>query len=493
MKTFRPREWQSRGADHCVSMAKAGADRALIYACPGSGKTFGGLLIAVKLMERVGLTKHIVVVTPNLAIKTQWIDRARAMGVDIAEVQDARVLHQRSLPLGVHGYILNYQQAVNMKHSLRTFCETHRPVVILDEVHHTAGCVTDRDGNAWGHAVEVAFQHASFKICTTGTPFREGNNPIAFVHYNEAGEATAHVRYTYADAIRDGVCRPIEFEFYGGYVEWNSRGGSVRADFTDKLTKRLERERLAAALSPDGNFPLKMIDAAHAKLLEIREGKGVDSIAAGLVVAMDVAHARSIAEALRVVTGEMPVVVHSKIDEAQSLINKFRDGDAPWIVGVSMLSEGVDIPRLRVGVYASRIRAALYFHQFCGRFTRVQESRAERSFVFLPRDPEIEAIAIEIEKEKFHALGEEPPMRRGGLGNGSRSGRSSIEVESSDSHAEANAFGGVLFPREYIETHLPRVEEYRLKDPRRHGKSVAEILKDLLDAGAIEPPASAAE
>lgn len=489
---FKPRDWQKMGADHCVSIARSGSDRALIYACPGSGKTYGGLLIASELMRRVGKTQHLIVITPNLAIKSQWIERAHELGISLSEVNDARALHQKSLPFGVHGFILNYQQAINLKHSLRTFCETHRPIVILDEVHHTAGSILDRDGNAWGHAVERAFEHASFKICTTGTPFREGNNPIAFVHYNEAGEATAHVRYTYEQAIQHGVCRPIEFEFYDGYIQFRSKDGrSINADFSEQLSKKLSRERLEAALSTDGQFPLKMLTAAHSKLMELRSGTGVDANAAGLVVAIDTKHAEVIADALEEISGDRPVVVHSKLDDAQQLINDFRHSNKPWIVGISMLSEGVDIPRLRVGVYATRIRAALYFHQFCGRFTRVQESRRERAYVFLPRDPEIEAIAIEIEKEKYHALGEEPPSRTGGHGNGGQR-RREIDVQSSDSEHVASVYGGLVFPRHYRELHQARVDDARRKDPSRHGMPDIEILKWMIDLGAIEPPMGAA-
>jgi superfamily II DNA or RNA helicase len=492
--TFKPREWQKYGADQCVMIARTNADRALIYACPGSGKTYGGLLIAKELIRLVRKTRHLLVITPNIAIRTQWIERARDMGIELREIADVRVLQQRELPIGVHGFITSYQAAVNMRHSLRTFCEAFRPVVVLDEVHHTAGATDSRDGNAWGHSIEYACAEASFKLCTTGTPFREGNNPIAFVHYNESGEAIANVRYTYEQAIRDGVCRPIEFEFYDGYVEWNRKNGqNMHADFQQQLTKRLSRERLEAALSTDGRFPLRMITAAHEKLSEIRRGTGVDSKAGGLVVAINREHADALADLMTEVVGQRPVVVTHAVDDAQALIDAFRSGDEPWIIGIGMLSEGVDIPRLRVGVYASRIRAALYFHQFCGRFVRVQNDRSERSYVFLPRDPEIEAIAIEIEKEKYHALGEDPPQRGNGHGRGSGR-RLGIEVEDSDASAVANVANGVVFSREYKAQHQSAILEFRRKSADYHGYSDIQILKILIDAGAVQPPtAEAAE
>jgi superfamily II DNA or RNA helicase len=489
-ENFKPREWQKHGADQCVALARAGADRALIFACPGSGKTFGGLLIANELFRKLKKTKHLIVITSSLAIKSQWIKRAATLGIELREVTSAADLLQRELPLGVHGFIMHYAQVVNMKRSLRVFCEEHLPIVVLDEVHHTAGSGVDKDGNAWGIAVEYACQHASFKICTTGTPFREGNNPIAFVTYNDAGEATANVRYSYEQAIVDGVCRPIEFVFYDGYVEWRTKSGKhTGADFSAQLSKAKSSERLNAALrlAEDGQFPLRMLEAAHEKLLEVRSGSGVDATAGALAVAMDIPHAEAIADALEGIVGRRPIIVHSKLDDAQDLINEFRTSDEPWIVGISMLSEGVDIPRLRVGVYASHIRTALYFHQFCGRLMRVQESRRERSFVFLPRDPEIEAIAIEIEKERYHALGEEPPVRE--QGTGSRPGkRGEIEVISSDAERVTSVFNGIEFPQNYLSEHAEAVSEFRKKNPTEKDRPDVEILKWMIDLGVIASP-----
>ncbi len=486
-KKKTPREWQSRGADECVSRHESGSDRALVYSCPGSGKTYGSLHIARSLIHRCRRTSELVIITPNLAIRTQWIATGRELGIALEEVADgSKLLQGRLVDSEPHGFVLGYQQAIRLKHSLRTFCEMTKPIVILDEVHHTAGRRSDRDGNAWGHAVEFAFQHASFKLPTTGTPFREGNDPIAFVHYNEAGEATATVRYPYGDAIRDGVCRQVEFEFFDGNVQWESRGRHISADFSRKLNNKLSRERLDAALSTEGEFPAKMLALAHEKLMSIRAGAGVDANAAGLVVAISTEHAQQIAEILYEMTGEMPVIVHNRIDDAQSLIEQFRNGDAKWLIGISMISEGVDIPRLRVGVYATRIRTALYFHQFVGRFTRVQESPAERSFVFLPRDSEIEAIAIEIEKERYHAIGEDPPVRASRHAPGG--GKGGIEVIDSDAEFVASGTGGLVFPVEFLRRHADLIRSFRLNQPTFGNQTDAAILQLHVITGAIPAP-----
>lgn len=490
MDTFIPRRWQAEAADACVTVARSGSDRALVYACPGAGKTLGGLHISEQLVRRVHHGRPVLVITPNLAIRAQWIEKAKDVGLDLIQVTNARQLQQARLPLGAHGFILNYQQAIRMKRNLRLYCEATRPVVILDEVHHTASPSKDRDGNVWGDAVEYACAPCSFKLCTTGTPFREGGSPIAFVDYNEGREAVALVKYHYEKAIRDQICRPIEFSSFDGEVTWRDRAGSVvTADFKAKVSKRRARERMQAAISPKGNFPIRMFEAAHEKLQELRAGDGVDRVAGGLIVAADRAHAEAIAEVMTEITGQRPVVVHNQIDDAQDQIKAFTRGTDPWIIGINMLSEGVDIPRLRVGVYASKVRAELYFHQFCGRFMRVQESHRERSYVMLPADPELEAVAIKIEEEKYHALPEEAERRRGFGGQG-RPARE-LDVSQSEADLKAVMFSGHVMSADIIRANRDRISAFRAGGPSRHSMSDAEIAAILIETGAVSATAIA--
>ena len=55
-----------------------------------------------------------------------------------------------------------------------------------------------------------------------------------------------------------------------------------------------------------------------------------------------------------------------------------------------MVSEGVDVPRLRVGVYATNSRTELFFRQVIGRFIRrTPEPKQQMAHVFLPSDPQL--------------------------------------------------------------------------------------------------------
>ena len=61
-----------------------------------------------------------------------------------------------------------------------------------------------------------------------------------------------------------------------------------------------------------------------------------------------------------------------------------------------MVSEGVDIPRLAVGVYATSASTPLFFAQAIGRFVRVRRP-GETATVFLPSVPHLLGLASEME------------------------------------------------------------------------------------------------
>src|SRR5580704_16570822 len=73
------------------------------------------------------------------------------------------------------------------------------------------------------------------------------------------------------------------------------------------------------------------------------------------------------------------------------------------MVAVRMVSEGVDIPRLAVGVYATSVSTALFFAQAVGRFVRARQ-RGETASVFLPSVPVLLSYAAELEAERDHVL-----------------------------------------------------------------------------------------
>jgi hypothetical protein len=106
---------------------------------------------------------------------------------------------------------------------------------------------------------------------------------------------------------------------------------------------------------------------------------------------------------LRELTGKAATVVLSDDPKASTRIAKFSESDDKWMVAVRMVSEGVDVPRLAVGVYATSISTPLFFAQAVGRFVRARR-RGEMASVFLPSVPSLVQFANELELERDHVL-----------------------------------------------------------------------------------------
>jgi hypothetical protein len=144
-----------------------------------------------------------------------------------------------------------------------------------------------------------------------------------------------------------------------------------------------------------------VLAAADKRLTEVR--RHVPD-AGGLVIATDQDSARAYAAELRKIAGEKPTVVLSDEKAASRRIARFTESTDRWMVAVRMVSEGVDVPRLAVGVYATSTATPLFFAQAVGRFVRARR-RGETASVFLPSVPNLLGYASEMEVQRDHVLG----------------------------------------------------------------------------------------
>ena len=215
--------------------------------------------------------------------------------------------------------------------------------------------------------------------------------------------------YGYGPALSDGVVRPVIFLAYSGEMRWRTRAGD---EITGTLGTPMLPDQLAqawrTALDPEGEWVQRVLEAADRRLTEVRRGM---PDAAGLVIASDHEDARAYAALLRRMTGQRPVVVLSDDPAASRKIAAFAESGDRWMVAVRMVSEGVDIPRLAVGVYATSVGTALFFAQAVGRFVRARQ-RGETASVFLPSIPALLGYAAELEAERDHVLPAPPTTRR---------------------------------------------------------------------------------
>jgi len=123
------------------------------------------------------------------------------------------------------------------------------------------------------------------------------------------------------------------------------------------------------------------------------------------VVVVGQEHAQGIAKLMEHRIGVRPTVATSDDPGASKKIAEFTEGSDPWIVAVRMVSEGVDIPRLAVGVYATNTLTDLFFRQAVGRLVRTSAAQPQqRAYMFIPDDPRLRGFAAGIAEQRRHSL-----------------------------------------------------------------------------------------
>ncbi len=396
----RLRAWQAEaldlyfGLDGPDGVGKGPRDF-LAAATPGAGKTTFALRLASELLRR-RVIERIVVVAPTEHLKTQWADAAARVGMRL----DPAFSNRHYAPARHYqGVAVTYAQVAVKASVHERLVLDARALVILDEVHHGG------DALSWGDALREAYQRATRRLLLSGTPFRSDTAPIPFVEYHPDPHGIRVSRtdyaYGYRRALEDGVVRPVLFHVYAGHMKWRTKtGDEMEAHLGQDNTKDITSQAWRTALDPEGEWIPAVLRSADRRLSEVREQV---PDAGGLVIATDQTAARAYAAILHSISGEAPTIVLSDEAEASSRIEAFSKSTARWMVAVRMVSEGVDVPRLGVGVYATSASTPLFFAQAIGRFVRARK-RGETASVFLPNVPQLLALANEMEKQRDHAL-----------------------------------------------------------------------------------------
>lgn len=369
----------------------------LAVATPGAGKTTFALTVARMLLD-TRTVQRVVIVVPTEHLKTQWAQSAAAQGIGL----DAEFSNSSPFNNSFDGVCVTYAQ-VGMKPTKHYQVATaQKTLVILDEIHHAG------DAKSWGDGVRMAYAHAERRLALTGTPFRSDDSQIPFVRYEPvddgegALQSSADYTYGYGEALKDHVVRPVIFLAYSGQARWRSNAGE---EFEARLGEPLNAEQTTrawrTALDPKGDWISSVLRAAHTRLLQLREHT---PDAGGLIIATDKTTARAYAKILEQISSTPVTVVLSDEAGASQRIKDFSANTDEWMVAVRMVSEGVDVPRLAVGVYATSSSTPLFFAQAIGRFVRSRK-RGESASVFLPSVPVLLELASKMEKQRNHVLG----------------------------------------------------------------------------------------
>ncbi len=386
LSTLRP--WQRKAVKE---MREWELGTYLIAAAPGAGKTRPSLHFAREELAR-GAIKRVVVVCPTAPLTRQWAQAAAENGLQL--LPDSPHLEP---PSGFHGVSVTYARAASAAKRWQSLC-TKDTLIIADEAHHLG------EELSWGDGFNLAFSRADRWLLLSGTPFRSDRTPIPGAEYDNDGYVVPNISYNYGDAVQDRVCRPIRFIPFDGTLQWVSGDRVVEGSFADALNAGESARRYRTAISTElaDGLP-RILGLAQQRLASLRGSSHPE--AGGLIVAADSEHARRIARILRDL-GEDPLTVLYTDPQAHKKLAKFRSSDRAWIVAVNMVSEGVDIPRLRVGVYAAAAKTPLIFRQVVGRFVRVIPGRppTDRSWLYIPADPRLRQHATDVEGDLRHIL-----------------------------------------------------------------------------------------
>lgn len=385
------REWQQKAIDRYY---QHGSPNFLVSATPGAGKTTFALTLAKQLIES-GVAQRLAVVVPTDTLRQQWADAAAAAGIALMPVSDPSDYDKD----GYLGYVATYHQLSRGAGAGMARYASGRKLTatFLDEIHHAG------EKKSWGDGLYEAFEHAVTRIGLTGTPWRENKQePIPFVTYDENGAVRVDFPYEYGAAVADGVCRPIEFHAYDGEARWRDCGLTKSADLSVDMDDDDVPAALDAVLRPDHAWMPALLSQAVTALNELRQEV---PDAGGLVVAHNVWLAEQYADILERITGERPTVATSDDPNAKSHIDAYRGARSKWLVAVKMVSEGVDIPRLGIVVYAAKTRTPLFFRQVVGRIVRKRHGDPEfNARMFIPAIPALMQHAAAIEDELRHQL-----------------------------------------------------------------------------------------
>lgn len=308
--------------------------------------------VAKELFSK-GVIDYVVCFAPSISV----LDGMRSTFSSILN----RPMHGQ---LGAAGGVFSYQYLASSKTADWSFLKNHRVLVVFDEIHHCSGDDPDL-ANAWGREVLLTIgQHAKLILSMTGTPWRSDSTRISLATYIDPDNTIkCDFSYGLAEAIKDGVCRrPMVTLIDNDQLK-------VANETYESLSSAIKNSELRYSEVLKNDEALMFLMSAAVK--QLARARLEHENAGGLVVASSVEEAVKIQQMLLFDFRQSSIVVSYKDKYAQKKINMFRTMDTQWIISIGMISEGTDIPRLRVCAHISLIRTELFFRQVLGRVLRL--------------------------------------------------------------------------------------------------------------------------
>jgi superfamily II DNA or RNA helicase len=375
------RQWQADCVDLALHRFSTGQKHFFVLATPGAGKTVMAATVAKELFSKNQID-YVVCFAPSLSV----LEGMRATFSTILN----RSMHGQ---LGAAGGVFSYQYLASSKSADWSFLENNRVLVVFDEIHHCAGDEPEV-ANAWGREILLNIaKHATLILSMSGTPWRSDSTKISLAKYLEP-ENTIHCDYSYgiSEAIKDGVCRRPMVSLIDNdqlkvdEITYGSLGSAIKHS----------ELRYSEVLKSEEAIRYLIATAVKQLVIARLEQKN----AAGLVVASSVEEAVRIQQLLILEFRQSSIMVSYKDPIAHKRINEFRSSCTQWIISIGMVSEGTDIPRLRVCAHLSLIRTELFFRQVLGRILRLIPGISnDRGWLFSFAEPSLVEFAERLQQD----------------------------------------------------------------------------------------------
>lgn len=412
MPEIKLREWQAECTSKALDWLRSTNKQPfLVNAAPGAGKTICASVIAKELIES-NEVERVIVIAPRREVVRQWAKEFKFVtGRPMVKVTGA---DDQIEDLGVD-VCATWHAVKSLLDAFQAVCCSAKTLVICDEHHHAAVEA------AWGRGANGAFAKAEHVLILSGTPIRSDGQESVWLAHDDHGVIShpeqGTYTLTYGEAVDLGYCRPITFHRHEGRFTVTLPDGeniAVSGTSDTNLSSDLRRvsglqqaidyyklactPKYLADGRPDLNsYQASVLEWGISKLNDLRLSM---PRAAGLVIAPNIPVAEYMAEIIELIDGEKPTIVHNRQTNPDSKITAFKENDKRWLVSVAMISEGVDIPRLRILTYLPNAQTELAFRQAMGRVVRnFGPDDDSRAYVVMPTHRVFEEYARRVENE----------------------------------------------------------------------------------------------
>lgn len=436
------RKWQADATYAAVVSFKKGRRLWVTEACTGAGKTRHGCEVGLQLLKS-GDVDQIIVLTPTVATKNSWKAGLGRLGNTVRATDDT------AFPEDTNAWVSTYSGFGAVKAGLESHRVLKGILLIVDEYHHAEEDAT------WGTAVASLGSLAKHVIFLSGTPWRQsGSIPMlsGATNANENSyyeEGSSRVRadfvHDYKTDLRSGNDRAttlVSFELYESiFTDKNTNKKELlsKPDFdlmSEAEAAKWEEEatscsiplgkhvRISGPTLTGNDLAKKIIEWCVQKLQKSRSETflrcQMSDLTIMLVVAQSVKEARYLSDYIQEVYALRTEVIVSENAGSNERLEVVRQKcaenatDKPdVIVSVGMISEGVDIPQIKVIAYLSAVLTTLYLVQVIGRALRRMSISSDRfadsnlhdtlAYVAAPAHPKICYVARSIEEQMQEA------------------------------------------------------------------------------------------